>query len=119
MFKLSALLIVLLACPLLVANPMRPDTASVATVESAPVTKSVARQPVKLNLETIWIVADLKVATINNQTVSEGDRVSGFQVKTITADYVELVRGNESRTIYLSTAGSFEISPAQEDTNRE
>lgn len=116
MYKKGLLILLITSCSVL-ANPMRPDNLKPPEVTRAPVTT--ASRPVSLTLQNIWIIADLKYATINNQVVSEGEQVSGFEIIMIHDNYVELRRGNNRRTLYLSTAGSFELSPAEEETQRE
>lgn len=116
MFKKGLFMLLIISCSVL-ANPMRPDNVKPPVVTTAAVTT--ASRPVSLTLQNIWIIADIKYATINNQVVSEGERVSGFEIIMINDNFVELRRGNNRRTLYLSTAGSFELSPAEEETQRE
>ena len=98
------------------ANPMRPDNIS---APKSTVNITAKPKATYFNLSDISIIGDLRYAYINKQQLTLNDRISGYRVARIEADYVLLIIGNTERTLYLNTPGSFKIVPSTEDSPSE
>lgn len=52
-----------------------------------------------LILQSVMTGTGVRLATINGQVVKEGDRIKGYLVRRITADGVELEKGERTRRL--------------------
>lgn len=114
---LTILLALMLASPLLTANPMQPDP-----VNSPPAPEPVVDEPVRPKapalpqLEGIVIMGPLRKAIFNGaREVRVGERINGYQLIDVSASSVTLQRGNQTRILTLTTPGDFTMSPATEE----
>lgn len=70
-------------------------------VQKVPKSSETAAPP-SLELKAILVSDHLKLASINRQIVTVGDRIQGERILEIEADRVILEKGGKKRTLFLS-----------------
>lgn len=97
---LLAMLVLFLTAPALaLVDPTQPET----YVEPKIKTVKMKKRLVGLQLESILIAADRKIAAVNGKLYQVGDKLSGLTVKEINADHIVLKSKKGLRTLKLLT----------------
>ena len=119
MFKATLIAFALLSIgvSLAQANPMRPDPAVKPSVTRS---QPIQRAPRLPKLEQILIIGDYRLASFNGGIdVRLGNKISGYTVSEITADYVIVTRNNKQTKLNLDNAGVMVITPVTEEEYSE
>lgn len=75
-------------------DPMRPQGDGAAALKSEPETP--------LSLTSILMAHQRRVAIVNGRVITEGDRINGYRVVSITDRQVELEKGTKHHRLHLA-----------------